>query len=128
MENPFVDQKRSRKLRLIVTAGILIAIFAGTVFAANWIFGNTVSVSVGAYSFLDSMIVDDATPYQYQEITFSGTLYYDGSPVGSGLSVSLFKDAVTIDSTSTDANGDFSFVYNATTLGDFDFKPGYLPS
>lgn len=129
MENPFVDsKKRSRKLRLIIPAVLMATIFVGTVIAIPWIYSNIVSVTVGKYDFLGSLIVDDDTPFQYQEITFSGTLYYDSSPVGSGYNVTLFKDDVQVASSLTDGSGDFSITYTVTSVGTFNFKVGYQPS
>jgi len=129
MKDPFATpKKRSGKWKVIVTVALVIILFVCSVLAVNWIFGNVVPIQVGSYSFQNSMVVDDATPYQYQNVTFSGTLYYDGSPVASGYTIALFMNDTQVASSLTDSNGQFAIEYNVTVTGNFDAKPGYLPT
>ena len=126
--NPWITEKKGfSKKKVLVTVGLIVVLFVASVLAVNWIYSNIVQVKVGAYSFQGSLVVDDDVPIQYQNVTFSGTLYYNGSRVDSGYNVTLFNDDVDVAFGLTDGSGDFSIVYNVTEVGTFDFKVGYLP-
>ena len=115
---------RKKNVKLLLACAVLLMLTA-TALAAYWIYSNIITVTVSAYSFQDSLVVDKNTPTQYDIITFSGTLYYGGSPVASGYNVTLFKDDVAVAWNLTDSNGGFSITYNVTETGTFNFKAGY---
>lgn len=113
------------KIPLDVLIGLVLLMVVGTAFAAYWIYSNTVIVQVSAFTFKDSLTVDIPTPTQYKNITFTGTLYYGESHVGAGYNITLFKNEIPVAWNTTDTNGNFIIVYNATAIGTFDFKVGY---
>lgn len=120
-ENKMLAKK---KIKLALACLILLNLVAVAV-AAYWVYSNIVTVTVSAYSFQESLTVDDTTPTQYQNITFTGTLYYGGNPVGAGYNITLFRNDVPVAWNLTDSNGNFAIVYNCTDTGTFNFTAGY---
>jgi len=112
------------KLNVLLGIGILFLLVSG-ISASYWIYSNSITVSVGAYSFNGSLQVDNASPTLNHIINFNGTLYYNGNPVGLGYEIFLLKNGIPVTSSFTDASGYFSIAYNVTEEGIFDFKAGY---
>jgi len=108
-----------------VQLGLLLAI-AG-VAATYWIYSNIVTVHVGEYTL---SLNAPSSVVTYQNISFTGSLTYDGAGV-SAETIHIYRTDGTgliqeeLGTTLTIGDGTFSFEWNATITGDLHFKAGW---
>lgn len=114
---------RSKLKGYVVFLAIVLAVLIPTAIAVQWIYSNTVTVTVQEYS----MNLEPTTQFvtRYQNASFTATLTKDGTPI-SGATVILYKEGVQVSTNVTDVNGVCTFRVNMTDpAGDYSFKAGY---
>lgn len=111
------------KGKVVYALASAIVLLAGVaVYAATWIWSNPVTVTVTEYAL--TLTVDKASVLKNMNVTFTGTLTKNGSPLG-GATVYLYRNGTQIASTTTNNNGQFTFTINCTETGVWEYKAGY---
>jgi len=113
-----------RKLVKIALA-YLALLLVGTAIASYWIYSNTVTVHVVDYEF--TLSPTEQSVVKNQNVTFTATLKYTNGTAISGATIRLLfsngTDTGVWNVTASD--GTCILRWNATTVGDFQFKAGY---
>jgi len=109
------------KVNLALTLALLLAL-SSLVYAAYWIYSNTVTVTVTAYAL--TLDVDKISVVQYENITLTATLKLGDTPQADK-TIYFFMNDTEIGFATTDSSGVASLQYNCTQTGTLTFKAGY---
>jgi len=109
------------KIALIYVALLLV----GTAIAAYWIYSGTVTVHVVDYEL--TLSPSEQTVFKNQYAVFTATLKYTNGTAISGAEIHLLfgNGTDTGVSSTTRSDGTCLLKWNATAVGDFQFKAGY---
>ena len=111
-----------KNVKLLLACAVLLFLVTTAIAVGVWIYSLPVTVTVSEY--VVSLTIDNVAPIKNENITLQGLLTKNSVAVPDA-TIHILQNDTEIATTITNSTGGYSYIWNATEVGTFNFKVGY---